>query len=213
MQRCGLCPCRAHEVQSSAHSTYFEGTGIGFRLTCKCTQTNKGLTGPKRGLHPSGRRRSHTVPCSSPKILVALSSHNHLGSFHGYSNGGASFRRHNLRLQRQASRPVCQRLCHLSRRRGNSPVMGFCATHLRPVLAFSQKISTHMRCLKSRMKRGLHSSWAMPKSLQQRISALLLAPSLAVATPDGSKYSCSPRAVDTKLTRGREEAKRRRERG
>jgi hypothetical protein len=43
------------------------------------------------------------------------------------------------------------------------------------------------------------SSLAIPKSLQQRMSALLLDDSVAVAIPDGSKYSCSPRAMATSL--------------
>lgn len=37
----------------------------------------------------------------------------------------------------------------------------------------------------------------MPKSLQQRINALLLHPSEAVGNPETSKKSCSPRACDT----------------
>lgn len=42
----------------------------------------------------------------------------------------------------------------------------------------------------------------MPKSLQQRISALLLHASVAVGIPEGSKYSCSPRAIATSLYKG-----------
>jgi hypothetical protein len=38
----------------------------------------------------------------------------------------------------------------------------------------------------------------MPRSLQQRINALLLQPSEAVGNPDTSKKSCSPLACDTK---------------
>jgi hypothetical protein len=72
-------------------------------------------------------------------------------------------------------------------------------THFFFVTTFSTNTSTHTLALKSRMNRGLHSSWAIPRSLQHRINALDLAPSLAVATPDGSKYSCSPLAVDTNL--------------
>lgn len=50
-----------------------------------------------------------------------------------------------------------------------------------------------------RMKRGSQSSLAMPRSLQQRIRALDLQPSVAVGTPSGSKYCCSPRAMLTSL--------------
>lgn len=73
------------------------------------------------------------------------------------------------------------------------------STHFLCVLVFSQKTSIHFRDLKSRMKRGLHNSCATPRSLQHLISAFDLAPSVAVATPEGSKYSCSPLAVDTNL--------------
>ena len=55
--------------------------------------------------------------------------------------------------------------------------------------------------LNSLINLGSHSSLAMPRSLQHRMSALDLAPSEAVAMPLGSKYSCSPRAVDTKRPR------------
>lgn len=44
------------------------------------------------------------------------------------------------------------------------------------------------------------SSLAIPRSLQHRIKALLLQPSVAVGMPEGSKYSCSPRAMPTSLT-------------
>lgn len=44
-----------------------------------------------------------------------------------------------------------------------------------------------------------HSSLAIPKSLQQRMRALLLHASVAVAIPLGSKKSCSPRAIATSL--------------
>lgn len=56
--------------------------------------------------------------------------------------------------------------------------------------------------LKSLMKRGSQSSLAMPRSLQHRIRALDLAASEAVAMPFGSKYSCSPLAVETNLRGG-----------
>jgi hypothetical protein len=50
-----------------------------------------------------------------------------------------------------------------------------------------------------RKKKPYQSSLAMPRSLQQRMSALLLHPSVAVGIPFGSKYSCSPRAMLTRL--------------
>lgn len=68
-----------------------------------------------------------------------------------------------------------------------------------PLFASSTHTSTQCFALKVRMKRGSQSSEAIPRSLQHRISALDLAPSVAVATPSGEKYSCSPRAVETKL--------------
>jgi hypothetical protein len=46
------------------------------------------------------------------------------------------------------------------------------------------------------------SSLAIPRSLQHRIRAFDLQASVAVGTPDGSKYSCSPRAIDTSLILG-----------
>ena len=59
--------------------------------------------------------------------------------------------------------------------------------------------STQYSFLNSRMNRGSHSSLATPRSLQQRIRALLLHASVAVGIPEGSKYSCSPRAIPTRL--------------
>ena len=59
--------------------------------------------------------------------------------------------------------------------------------------------STQYSFLNSRMNRGSHNSLATPRSLQQRISALLLQASVAVGIPEGSKYSCSPRAIPTSL--------------
>lgn len=47
-----------------------------------------------------------------------------------------------------------------------------------------------------------HNSLAIPRSLQHRIRALLLQPSVAVGMPLGSKYSCSPRATATSLQIG-----------
>jgi hypothetical protein len=43
------------------------------------------------------------------------------------------------------------------------------------------------------------SSLATPRSLQHLMSAFDLHPSVAVGTPDGSKYSCSPLAMETSL--------------
>jgi hypothetical protein len=75
------------------------------------------------------------------------------------------------------------------------------ATHFFFVDKCSAKTSTPCCALNSRMKRGSQSSDAMPRSLQQRMSALLLHASVAVGMPDGSKYSCSPRAIATSLFR------------
>lgn len=50
-----------------------------------------------------------------------------------------------------------------------------------------------------RMNLGSHSSEAIPRSLQQRIRAFDLHPSVAVGIPSGSKYCCSPRAMDINL--------------
>lgn len=49
------------------------------------------------------------------------------------------------------------------------------------------------------MNRGSHNSLAMPRSLQHRIRALDLQPSVAVGMPSGSKYCCSPRATEMRL--------------
>ena len=64
-----------------------------------------------------------------------------------------------------------------------------CSTHISFVILF----------VNSLMKRGSQSSEAIPKSLQQRIKALDLQPSVAVGIPSGSKYCCSPRAMETSL--------------
>ena len=53
--------------------------------------------------------------------------------------------------------------------------------------------------LNSRINLGSHSSLAIPKSLQHRIRAFDLHPSVAVGMPSGSKYCCSPRAIETNL--------------
>jgi hypothetical protein len=50
-----------------------------------------------------------------------------------------------------------------------------------------------------RMYRGSQSSLATPRSLQHRMRALDLQPSVAVGIPSGSKYCCSPRATETSL--------------
>lgn len=63
----------------------------------------------------------------------------------------------------------------------------------------SANTSTQYSFLNSRTNRGSHSSLATPRSLQQRIRALLLHASVAVGIPEGSKYSCSPRAMATRL--------------
>lgn len=44
-----------------------------------------------------------------------------------------------------------------------------------------------------------HNSLAIPRSLQHLMRALLLHASVAVGIPEGSKYSCSPRAMATNL--------------
>lgn len=64
----------------------------------------------------------------------------------------------------------------------------------------STNTSTQYSFLNSRMNRGSHNSLATPRSLQQRINALLLQASVAVGIPEGSKYSCSPRAIPTSLS-------------
>jgi hypothetical protein len=67
------------------------------------------------------------------------------------------------------------------------------------VLACSTHTSLVIDFVNSRMKRGSQSSEAIPRSLQQRIRALDLQPSVAVGMPSGSKYCCSPRAMETRL--------------
>lgn len=67
-----------------------------------------------------------------------------------------------------------------------------CSTHCWTAWAF----------MNLRMKRGSHSSDAMPRSLQHRISAFDLHPSAAVDTPSSLKYCCSPRAWPTNLFSG-----------
>jgi hypothetical protein len=74
-------------------------------------------------------------------------------------------------------------------------------THFFFVGRCSANTSAPCCALNSRMKRGSHSSLAMPRSLQQRMSALLFAASVAVGMPLGSKYSCSPRAIATSRPR------------
>lgn len=72
-------------------------------------------------------------------------------------------------------------------------------THFFLVARCSANTSTQCWDLNSRMNRGSHNSLATPKSLQHRISALLLHASVAVGMPEGSKYSCSPLAIATNL--------------
>jgi len=73
------------------------------------------------------------------------------------------------------------------------------------LLFFVVICSTHTCLLCSamnrRMKTGSHRSLAIPRSLQQRMRALDLQPSVAVGIPSGSKYCCSPRAMLTSLRR------------
>lgn len=49
-----------------------------------------------------------------------------------------------------------------------------------------------------------HSSLAIPRSLQHRNTALDLHASIAVGIPSMEKYSCSPRATDTRLDEAHE---------
>lgn len=90
-------------------------------------------------------------------------------------------------------------------------------THFRLLTICSVNTSTQYLALNSRMNLGSlscqlslclhtqqrllahHNSLAIPKSLQHRIRALLLHASVAVGMPEGSKYSCSPRATETSL--------------
>lgn len=67
------------------------------------------------------------------------------------------------------------------------------------VVACSTIISRTWLFMKPRMNLGSQSSLAIPRSLQQRMSALDLQPSVAVGMPSGSKYCCSPRAMDMRL--------------
>jgi len=64
-----------------------------------------------------------------------------------------------------------------------------CSTHISLVISFANV----------RINLGSQSSEAIPRSLQQRIRAFDLQPSVAVGMPSGSKYCCSPRAMDTSL--------------
>lgn len=96
--------------------------------------------------------------------------------------------------------------------------------HFRLVVACSTNTSVQYCALNSRMNRGslelslripviykqeasYQSSLAMPKSLQHLMRALLLHDSVAVATPEGSKNSCSPRAIATNLSKSLETVK------
>lgn len=71
-----------------------------------------------------------------------------------------------------------------------------------PLFEFADKTRVPRKDLiqsKRKKNRTHHSSLATPRSLQQRISALLLQASVAVGIPAGSKYSCSPLAIATNL--------------
>lgn len=67
------------------------------------------------------------------------------------------------------------------------------------VMTCSTTISLPISFMYLLMNRGSQSSDAMPRSLQQRMRALDLQPSVAVGMPSGSKYCCSPRAIETSL--------------
>jgi len=65
--------------------------------------------------------------------------------------------------------------------------------------AWIPKIKVNRRKEQVNRKKTHQSSLAIPKSLQHLINALLFTDSVAVGIPDGSKYSCSPRAMATRL--------------
>ena len=67
------------------------------------------------------------------------------------------------------------------------------------MVACSTHTSFVILLVNSLMNRGSQSSEAIPRSLQHRIRALDLQPSVAVGMPSGSKYCCSPRAMETRL--------------
>lgn len=68
------------------------------------------------------------------------------------------------------------------------------------VTTCSTSVSLAISFINFLMNRGSHNSDAMPRSLQQRMRAFDLHPSVAVGIPSGSKYCCSPRAIDTSLS-------------
>lgn len=67
------------------------------------------------------------------------------------------------------------------------------------VVTCSTQTSVVMSVKHFLINRGSQSSDAIPRSLQHRIRALDLQPSVAVGIPSGSKYCCSPRAIETSL--------------
>ncbi len=91
----------------------------------------------------------------------------------------------------------CQKGEHVFSLKAHFLLVGTCSAYT----------STQYSFLNPRMNRGSHSSLAIPRSLQQRISALLLQASVAVGIPEGSKYSCSPRAIPTSLPKGKKKTR------
>ena len=69
------------------------------------------------------------------------------------------------------------------------------------VVTCSTNVSLPRSAMNLLMNLGSHSSDAIPRSLQHRIRAFDLQPSVAVGMPSGSKYCCSPLAIDTSLWR------------
>jgi hypothetical protein len=111
-----------------------------------------------------------------------------------------SFRRRIATLSNQA-----QHILPFPQESLNPP--GATSTSLRMKIFFFLLLvicSTHtsLLCcaLNLRINTGSQSSLAMPRSLQHRINALDLHPSVAVGMPSGSKYCCSPRAIETSLS-------------
>jgi hypothetical protein len=95
--------------------------------------------------------------------------------------------------------PCDARACVFFKERQNGEYVYSLKAHFLLVGTCSANTSTQYSFLNPRMNRGSHNSLATPRSLQQRISALLLQASVAVGIPEGSKYSCSPRAMPTSL--------------
>lgn len=99
-------------------------------------------------------------------------------------------------------RPVCVSIYIVTR--VNLPrEVGILDAHLHNFFLFfetwcSTNCSTQLSRFQDRMKEGSHNSLATPRSLQHRIRAFDLHPSVAVAIFSGPKYSCSPRATETR---------------